>query len=98
MPRIRQYSAAYAEEDFRREVFRQIVDRYGDLSVTQLAKEAGIAVSTLNDKIRRSARNLDVHDFRLIVPVLKPDIAIVLKLLGYEDADIRKFKNKKQED
>ena len=98
MPRIRQYAAAYAEEDFRKEILRKICDRYGSSSVRALAQEAGLSQSSLNTKIRSTTRNLDINDLSIIIPILKPDITVVLKLLGYDSAAIQKYKNKKTEE
>ena len=92
MPRIRQYSATYDEEDFRKDLFRRLADRYGEVSIRKLADEAGVSQATLNSKIRHSAKNLDVLEFRLIVPIIQPDPGILLKLLGYTPQQIKRFK------
>lgn len=93
MPRIRQYAVQYSEEDFRKEVFKKMAERYEDISIRALARESGISPSTLNHRIRHDISNLDVSELRQIVPILKPDPAVILKLLGYTGDDIRKFKN-----
>lgn len=93
MPRLRMYACHYSEEDFRKELFRKMAERYEEISVRALAAEAGIAQSTLNTRIRHDISNLDVSELRRIVPILKPDPTVILKLLGYTGEDIRKFKN-----
>lgn len=93
MPRLRVYAAQYSEEDFRKEVFKKMAERYEDISIRALARESGISPSTLNNRIRHDISNLDVSELRQIVPILKPDPAVILKLLGYTGDDIRKFKN-----
>lgn len=98
MPRIRQYAAMYDETDFRKEIFRKMAERYDTISVRKLAAEAGVSQATLNQKLRHCAKNLDVYELRLIIPVLKPDPGVVLKLLGYTGKDITKFKNQKTEE
>lgn len=92
MPRIKQYATQYAEADFKREIFRCLADRYDEVSVRALARETGISQSTLNNKIRHSHNNLDVGELRKIVPLLNPNPGIILKLLGFTTAQIKRFK------
>lgn len=92
MPRIRQYADRYAEEDFKKELFRKMADRYEQISVRALARETGISHSALNVKIRSDNTNLDIGELRRIVPILNPDPGILLKLLGYTPAQIKRFK------
>lgn len=93
MPRIKQLQPIYDEKDFRQEIFRRMADRYSEISVRKLAEEVGISHSSLNQKIRHSTKNLDVHEMRLIIPLLKPDPMVMLRLIGYTSEDIRKFKS-----
>ena len=97
MPRLRVNSAIYAENDFRKEMYRRMTDRYDTVSIRALARESGISHSSLNNHLRHNIVNLDVGVLQKIVPLLKPDPTVVLKLLGYTGEDIRKFKNKKEE-
>lgn len=94
MPRIRQYAERYAEEDFRKEIFRRMADRYEQISVRALARETGISHSALNTKIRENNTNLDIGELQRIIPILNPDPGIILKLLGYTPAQIKRFKEK----
>lgn len=97
MPRIRQNTAIYAENDFRKELYRRMTDRYDTVSIRALAREVNISQSSLNNHLRHNIVNLDIGVLQKIIPVLKPDPAAVLKLLGYTGEDIRKFKNKKED-
>ena len=92
MPRIREYAMRYAEEDFKKELFRKMAERYEKISVRALAQETGISHSALNVKIRQDNTNLDIGELRKIVPLLNPDPGIVLKLLGYTPQQIKRFK------
>lgn len=98
MPRIRQNHTIYAEADFKKEIFRCLAARYEDVSIRALSRETGISQSSLNNHLRHNIVNLDVGVLQKIVPLLKPDPAAVLKLLGYTGEDIRKFKNKNKEE
>lgn len=97
MPRIKQNAKKYDESDFRKEMFMRMAFRYDEVSVRRLAEEADISQSTLNAYLRHSADSLNVRMFRRIIPILKPDPAVVLKFLGYDGKDISKFKNQKEE-
>ena len=92
MPRIRQLERQYAENDFRKEIFRCMVERYEKVSVRKLAEEAQISQSSLNGHLRHDIINLDVGCLQLIIPILKPDPGVVLRLLGYSSQDITRFK------
>lgn len=92
MPRIRQYETKYLEKDFIKEVYRCLAERYDDVSIRALARESGINQSTLNTKIRHAHNNLDIGELRRIVPILNPDPGIILKLLGFTTAQIKRFK------
>ena len=92
MPRIRPYADRYAEEDFKKELFRRMAERYEQISVRALARETGLSHSALNVKIRSDNTNLDIGELRKIVPILNPDPGILLKLLGYTPAQIKRFK------
>ena len=98
MPRIRQYANRYAEEDFKREIFRKLTERYESVSVRALSRDTGISQTTLNTKIRHDNSNLDIGELQQIIAVLKPDPGVLLKLLGYSGKDITKFKNQKTEE
>ena len=94
MPRLRAFAKQYAEEDFKKEVYRCLAERYENVSVRALSRETGISQGTLNTKIRHDNSNLDVSELQRIVAVLNPDPGILLKLLGYSQAQITKFKGK----
>lgn len=98
MPRIRQYADKYSYEDFRKEVFRKLADRYCEVSVRKLAAESGLAQSTLNTKLRHKTESLEVEELRKIIPVLRPDPTVVLQLLGYSNQDISRFKKQNNQE
>lgn len=93
MPRLKQKMSQYNESDFRQELYQRLASRYEKVSVRALAEEAGISQSSLNTHLRHNVKNLDVGVLQKIIPLLKPDPTVVLKLLGYTSDDIRKFKN-----
>ncbi len=90
MPRIRQNAEAYAVADFQKEV-RMCQGEQNLMSVRALADAIDVAHSTLYPKIK-SPGKFTVAELQRIVPVLHPDIKIVLTLLGYSAGEIRKFK------
>ena len=92
MPRIKPYEEKYLEQDFKKEVYRCLAERYDEVSVRALSRETGISQSTLNTKIRHSHNNLDIGELRKIVPLLNPNPGIILKLLGFTPAQIKRFK------
>lgn len=92
MPRLRAYARQYADADFKKEVYRCLTERYENVSVRALSRETGISNSTLNNKIRKNVSNLDVSELQQIVAVLNPDPGVILKLLGYSTAQIKKYK------
>lgn len=90
MPRIHQYEEKYVKTDFQTEIRRQ-QGQYNLMSCRALSQAAGIPHSTLNPKINNPFK-LTVEDLRKLIPVLHPDPAPVLALLGYSKKDIEKFK------
>lgn len=92
MPRIPQYAAKYAEQDFRKELYCRLAERYEQVSVRALAREIGACQGTLNAKIRNKTTALEIGELQKIVPVLTPDPGIVLTLLGYTPQQIKRFK------
>ena len=92
MPRIKPYEEKYLEQDFKKEIFRCLANRYDEVSVRALAREVGVCQSTLNTKLRHSQKSLDIADLQKIVPLLNPDPGIILKLLGFTAAQIKRYK------
>lgn len=90
MPRIRQYDEKYTKTDFQTEIRRK-QGHYDLMSCRSLSQAVGIPHSTLNPKINDPFK-FTVEDFRKLVPVLHPDPAPVLALLGYSKKDIEQFK------
>ena len=90
MPRVRQRSADYAERDFATNV-RCCQGQQNLMSVRALAEAAGVPHTTLNQKLKDPTK-MTVEDFRRLVPVLHLDPAVLLALLGYSTAEIKKFR------
>lgn len=88
MPRIRQYAAKYAEEDFRAEV-RQRQGFYNLMTITALAEHIGMPRSTLGVKLK-APEKWTVEDLRKLIAGLKLPPAAVLGLLGYSQKEIKK--------
>ena len=89
MPRLRQLEGKYAEEDFRREI--RIRQGYYDLMSQQaLAEHAGLPRTTLAKRMAAPA-GMTVEELRKLVVAIEPDPAIVLGLLGYKKAAIKKL-------
>ena len=91
MPRIHQYDEKYVKTDFQTEIRRQQGEQ-NLMSCRALAQAAKIPHSTLNPKIDDPFK-LTVKDLRKLIPVLHPDPAPVLALLGYSKKDIEKFRS-----
>lgn len=61
------------------------------MSYRSLARAVGIPHSTLTPKMANPFK-LSVEELRKIVPVLCPNPAVLLALLGYSKQQIKKFK------
>lgn len=90
MPRIYQNADKYAVADFQQEVRRQ-QGHYDLMSVRALAGAMGVPHTTLNPKLKEPKR-LTVEELQKLVPVIHPDIGILLTLLGYSKQEIKRFK------
>lgn len=88
MPRIRQKSTVYAEEDFRTEIRKQ-QGTYNLMSVRSLAVAADIPSTTLHDKIKDPGK-FTVQDLRKLIATISPNPVAVLGLLGYSQKEIKK--------
>lgn len=92
MPRIRQLATQYANEDFIKELRKKMIDyNYG--SVKELAQTMPVDPRTMYRRVENPEK-FTVSDFRKIIPLLHPDLGIVLSLLGYTKQDIKRFKEK----
>lgn len=96
MPRIRQLAEKYAEDDQKKvekafwksvkiRCAEQDIDTWADLG-----QQTGIPESTFQN-YRANIGKVQINTMRKMVGLLKPDIQIVLLLLGYSEKDIRKF-------
>lgn len=95
MPRILQHAAQYAEKDFLQDL-RSKQGFYGLRSDRALAQAAGIPNTTLHPKMQ-DPNKFSVADLRKIIPVIHPDIGVLLKLLGYSNPEINRFKKAGQD-
>ena len=93
MPRIKIKANEYAVADFRKELFKCLAERYEIVSVRALAGELGVCQATINAKIRSKTEQMNVAELQMIVPLLKPDPEVILKLVGYTGKEIARFKN-----
>lgn len=96
MPRLTQNAEKYAVADFQQEIRRR-QGHHNVMSVRSLAALAGIPHTTLNPKLHDPDKLL-VSDIRKLVKTIHPDIGILLSLLGYSKQEIKKFKEKANEE
>ncbi len=89
MPRIRQKMEEYAVADFQQEIRRQ-QGHHDLMSVRALARAMGVPHTTLNSKLKEPHK-LTVEEIQKLVPVLHPDIGILLTLLGYSKQEVKKY-------
>lgn len=82
MPRIKQNFECYAKEDFLKEI-RCRQGEHDLMSVRALASAAGIAHTTLHEKLREPDR-LTVADLKKLTATIRPNPFVVLALLGYK--------------
>ena len=96
MPRIRQLAEKYVEDDQKKvekafwksvkvRCAEQDIDTWADLG-----QQTGIPESTFQN-YRANIGKVQINTMRKMIGLLKPDIQIVLLLLGYSEKDIRKF-------
>lgn len=96
MPRIRQLAEKYAEDDQKKvekafwksvkvRCTEQDIDTWADLG-----QQTGIPESTFQN-YRANIGKVQINTMRKMVGLLKPDIQIVLLLLGYSEKDIQRF-------
>ena len=90
MPRIKPLYPKYANEDFIKEIRKKMID-HGYKSIKELAQTMQVDPRTMYRRVENPDR-FTVSNFRKIIPLLYPDPAIVLSLLGYTKQDIKRFK------
>lgn len=89
MPRIRQYAAEYARNDFQRAIRRAQVD--ADLMrKNKLAEAADIPYSTLWKRLEHP-EDMTLGDLQKLIRVLPIPVEAVLTFLGYAAKDIKKM-------
>ena len=96
MPRIRQLAEKYAAEDAEKakENFMEELDHQkylnGYRSDRNLADTLGISAPSIG-RYRKNPGTMQIETMQKFVALLKPDISVVLRLLGYSEKEIRAF-------
>ena len=96
MPRIRQLAEKYAENDQKnveKAFWKSVKVRCAEQDIdtwADLGQQTGIPESTFQN-YRANIGKVQINTMRKMVGLLKPDIQIVLLLLGYSEKDIQKF-------
>lgn len=96
MPRIRQLADQYAEADriaaknaFRDDIAqKQFENRL--LSDRKLAGAIGVSAACAGN-YRREPEMMQIKTVQKLVEILKPDIATLLRFIGYSEKEIRRF-------
>lgn len=89
MPRIRQYAAEYARNDFQRAIRRAQAE--ADLMrKNKLAEASGIPYSTLWKRLEHP-EDMSLGDLQKLLTVLPIPMEAVLAFLGYAARDIKKL-------
>lgn len=92
MPKIRQYADLYAQRDFWREIDRRCPDAgVQSNNNAALARAVGTADVTIG-VYKQDPGKMQLKTLSRFVAVLKPDPGVILRLLGYSDKEIKKFK------
>lgn len=90
MPRIRQFEDRYAIKDFWVELDGQS-GRQGLRSNAALGSAIGITGQSVG-KYRKNPSPMKLETIQKLVKLLKPDIGVVLKLVGYSEKEIREWR------
>lgn len=95
MPRLRMHADQYAKSDFRKELEKSMID-VGIKSKTELAGMINMDTRTLCRRFE-DVGEMRVNDLKALVDVLKPNPALLLRLVGYSSKEIaRMAKNAQQ--
>lgn len=89
MPRIKQFEERYVVKDFWAELDGQS-GRKGIRSNAALGEAIGITGQCIG-KYRADPGTMKLRTVQSLVKLLKPDIGLLLKLIGYTDKDISRF-------
>lgn len=91
MPRLRKppETPEQARQNFLREVKVRRV--YENMTQKDLAEEVGISPSSMSELMAHPDK-ITIERLRTIVTILRPDMEIVLKLIGYPGKDIDQFR------
>lgn len=100
MPRIRQLAKKYAAKDAKtaKEAFQRAIGMQSDKvwfpSSRKLEPEFDVTRSTICS-YRKNPEAMPVSAMQRFIELMKPDISVVLKFLGYSDKEIRAFAKQK---
>lgn len=89
MPRIKQFESRYVVKDFWAELDGQS-GRRGIRSNAALGEAIGVTGQCIG-KYRADPSPMKLCTVQKIVKLLKPDIGLLLKFIGYTDKDIARF-------
>lgn len=89
MPRIKQLEAQYVVKDFWSEVDGQS-GRQGLRSNAALGEAIGITGQSVG-KYRKNIAPMKLETMQKLVLLLKPDIPVLLRLIGYTEKEIRAY-------
>lgn len=87
MPRIRQYTEKYSNEDFLREI-RSKQGYYNLRTQEELGNAMGLPKSTMRKRLIKP-ESLTIQDLRSMIRVLNLSPVAVLKFLGWSDKAIK---------
>lgn len=97
MARHRAGAVVYAQQDTRKlqtdfwtELDHRCLDRGLPPGATAISQFTGVQAQTIR-AYRRGENRMQVSTLQALVKALAPDIRVVLRLLGYSDAQIRNF-------
>ena len=96
MPRIRQLAEKYAAEDAEKAkaafqvAIGMLPNKSWYPSNRELENDMEVSRTTVGT-YRKNPEDMPVSAMKRFVALMKPDILVVLKFLGYSDKEIRKF-------
>ena len=82
MPRLKQYAAQYAADDFRKALKTALVNC--DMKQKDLAAETGIPESTVSERMRDPAK-FTLGQMQEIIKATQMEPEALLKFLGYKN-------------
>jgi hypothetical protein len=89
MPKIRQYTEKYAQDDFVKEIGAKSVWA-GFRTNEELANAVGVSAASVGN-YKRDPGKIQIKTMQKMISVLRLDPEIVLRYLGYSTQDIKKL-------